>query len=68
MRKPDAGGALDQFQALSISLKQEGKHDYAAFCSVAAARCENNTEGMGGGVLLRLHRDPHAAVECRTEK
>eukprot|EP00040_Diaphanoeca_grandis_P002738 m.22566 g.22566 ORF g.22566 m.22566 type:complete len:327 (+) comp13858_c0_seq1:315-1295(+) len=40
LRKPNQGDAIDQYESLSKWLEGEGIHQYAAFCMLAAARCD----------------------------
>eukprot|EP00128_Syssomonas_multiformis_P005101 Colp12_sorted_trinity150504_noHs@28682 len=40
MRKPNLGEVIEQYGQLFSALKREGNHQYAAFCCLAIARCD----------------------------
>ena len=54
MRKPNFGEAAYGFQELKMQMRREGFPQYAAFCALAVARCEQ-----------ALGRFPHETAQYR---
>uniref|UniRef100_H2ZQP8 Factor VIII intron 22 protein n=1 Tax=Ciona savignyi TaxID=51511 RepID=H2ZQP8_CIOSA len=50
MKKPNIAEASEEFGQLAKSLSQQGCMHYAAFCSLATARCEQNMSNSAGEI------------------
>lgn len=47
MRKPNFNEGSEEFEELMKSLNRQGNHQYAAFCCLALARCEQALQDSG---------------------